>query len=382
MPATRHHTRSLWRLLLPLLLLLLYLSGGCSRLREQLEFWVERTFTEASPREAFLRSRPFDSATLARWDSAYQRVFRDTLRIELPHREVFRATGDPGLSAHALHLRLPPGRRLTVRTEGGIPFGELFRMPPAEEPHWLAGWDTLSGYLSYETAGPAAEDLLLVVQSLPKATEPFTLTLESEPALLFPVAGRDADNIGSFWGDRRDGGRRRHEGNDIFAPRGTPVVAAAKGRVARVQDGGLGGKTIWLRDRDRRLNYYYAHLDTQLVRRGQRVSRGDTIARVGNTGNARTTPPHLHFGIYGNGAYDPFPYLGPSDASPADPRRLPGTVTEVPRRGTHYLRLTPSRNGTVIRQLDGGESITEVATTGAFHRVVTVAGETGYVNFD
>ncbi|MGY8915482.1 MAG: peptidoglycan DD-metalloendopeptidase family protein, partial [Flavobacteriales bacterium] len=56
---------------------------------------------------------------------------------------------------------------------------------------------------------------------------------------------------------------------------------------------------------------YYAHLDSIIARDGQRVKRGDTLGLVGNTGNARTTPPHLHFGIYGRGtgAINPLSFL-------------------------------------------------------------------------
>ena len=86
-----------------------------------------------------------------------------------------------------------------------------------------------------------------------------------------------------------------------------------------------GEKTVWLRDGERGLSYYYAHLDSQLVRAGEYVERGDTVGLVGNTGNARTTPPHLHFGIYANGARDPYPYLQGEDAPPTPPAVAPGS---------------------------------------------------------
>jgi hypothetical protein len=64
---------------------------------------------------------------------------------------------------------------------------------------------------------------------------------------------------------------------------------------------------------------YYAHLDEQLVSDGQRVRRGDTIGLVGNTGNAATTSPHLHFGIYApGGAVNPLPFVNPTVKKPAD----------------------------------------------------------------
>lgn len=379
-----HRTRSLWQLLLALFVVALLFNGGCSPLERFAARWIERTFGQVTARDAYRWSGELDRATLERWDSAYQRALRDTLEADLPHQEVFLADTTVRFSAHSLHLRLPPGRILTAqvsRTSGPLPFGELYLLEKGE-PRRVAFWDTLGGYLSYEPPLSETEtQLMLVVQSLPEPGGPFTLLLESRPALLFPVAGRDAGSIGSFWGDRRDGGRRRHEGNDIFAPRGTPLLAVADGRVTRVQEGGLGGKTVWLRDRDRRLNYYYAHLDSQGVYRGQTVARGDTIGWVGNTGNARTTPPHLHFGIYANGARDPLPFLQGPDGQAPGPLVRPGTLTSVPGRGRHYLRRAPSSDGRVLRRLAGGEEIREMGVTGSFYRVTTAAGETGYVTF-
>jgi len=130
--------------------------------------------------------------------------------------------------------------------------------------------------------------VVLVVQAAPWRFVDYELQLTSEPVLQFPVEGKDEKAIQSFWGAPRDGGRRKHEGNDIFAPKGTPLLALTDGKITRVNNGGLGGKTVWLYDAERGLRYYYAHLDEQLVTKGQRVRRGDVVGTVGNTGNART----------------------------------------------------------------------------------------------
>ena len=138
--------------------------------------------------------------------------------------------------------------------------------------------------------------------------------------MTFPVQGGQSRGIGSPFGAERGGGLRRHRGVDLFAPRGTPVLAAADGRVWRVGWDPLGGRVIWQRDPKHGAWLYYAHLDRQLVRFGQRVSAGDVIGLVGNTGNARTTPPHLHFGVYAPGAIDPAPLLpAKSDARVSPP---------------------------------------------------------------
>lgn len=121
---------------------------------------------------------------------------------------------------------------------------------------------------------------------------------------LFPVADKSPRHIISRFGDAR--GRRKHQGIDIKADRGTPVLAIAKGTVERVNDGGNGGKQIWLRLRDSTM-VFYAHLDEQWVEAGDEVNAGQAIGSVGNTGNARHTTPHLHFEILlpGRGEVDP-----------------------------------------------------------------------------
>jgi murein DD-endopeptidase MepM/ murein hydrolase activator NlpD len=132
-----------------------------------------------------------------------------------------------------------------------------------------------------------------------------------EASLRFPVQGVGPGAVQSGFGSARDAGRRRHEGIDIFAPRGTPVIAAADGWITRQTTNRLGGNVVWLWAPSRRVSLYYAHLDRQAVTPGERVMAGETIGYVGNTGNARGTSPHLHFGIYASlaGAVDPLPYV-------------------------------------------------------------------------
>ena len=104
---------------------------------------------------------------------------------------------------------------------------------------------------------------------------------------------------------------RLHEGQDIFAPRDTPVVSATDGVVVRIGENKLGGHTVSVLGPGAR-TYYYAHLDhyAEGIHVGQLIARGTVIGYIGNTGNARTTPPHLHFGVYGRqGALNPLPLL-------------------------------------------------------------------------
>lgn len=129
-------------------------------------------------------------------------------------------------------------------------------------------------------------------------------------SLPVPVADVDASRIADTWGAPR-GRDRRHEGVDIFAARGTPVLSTTRGVVASVREGGLGGRQVWVLGPARE-RHYYAHLDDWAagLSAGDVVLPGDRLGFVGTTGNARGTPPHLHYGIYGaQGALDPLPRL-------------------------------------------------------------------------
>ncbi|HJL16100.1 MAG TPA: M23 family metallopeptidase [Sandaracinaceae bacterium LLY-WYZ-13_1] len=120
-----------------------------------------------------------------------------------------------------------------------------------------------------------------------------------------------------------------HLGNDIFAARGTPIVAARGGRVSYVRDDAVGGLNVGVVD-DCGWTQYYAHLDAiePTLRVGQRVRAGDPIGAMGDTGSARGTPVHLHFSVYPDGNYragiDPFGLLGGRHASACDAGSEPG----------------------------------------------------------
>lgn len=116
--------------------------------------------------------------------------------------------------------------------------------------------------------------------------------------LLMPVQGVRVRQVANTWGAPRGGGRL-HEGQDIFAPRGTPVYAATDGFVWRMGYGALGGNYLFVAGAGGR-RYYYAHLERYAdgLQVGDYVTTGTLIGYVGNTGNAVTTPPHLHLGIY------------------------------------------------------------------------------------
>ena len=130
-------------------------------------------------------------------------------------------------------------------------------------------------------------------------------------ALIMPVVGIRTSQLYDSWGDSRDGGSRKHRGIDIMAPKGTPLVAVADGILSYIGEQPKGGLCLWLTT-ESGTSFYYAHLDRWApgLFEGMEVHTGDLLGYVGNTGNARTTPPHLHFGINQNDEMvNPYPVL-------------------------------------------------------------------------
>ncbi len=127
----------------------------------------------------------------------------------------------------------------------------------------------------------------------------------------FPIAWPYSLPLINSWGYPRSGGRR-HEGIDLFAAAGTPLVATERGVVTRIGNGTLGGLRLWLRG-ESGTDWYYAHLSAFApgLWENQVVEVGELIGFVGNTGNAVGTPPHLHMQIHPNGGdpVNPYPLL-------------------------------------------------------------------------
>lgn len=334
-------------------MVLLALLASCSKPQT-----LAALFQKTTPHDDYARALDragLQEAALGRqWQQAADQALRDSLTVTLPVLETgyFRPEQPTAASyryavraGELVHVRLTlaPGPVLAPRV-----FVDAFALPPGQKPELLkwTATDTIAAG-SYDYSYLATDDgrHLLRVQPELLAAGRYTLRLWRGPGLgLFPVKGRTDQAIGSFWGNARDGGARRHEGVDIFAPRGTPAVAAADGYITRTDETKLGGRVVWLADTQGQ-HLYYAHLDKQLVQPGQRVRAGDTLGLVGNTGNARTTAPHLHFGIYraGRGAVDPWPFLHREDPIPtplAGPDRRGEWVRPRPAQATRQLPAT------------------------------------------
>ena len=128
------------------------------------------------------------------------------------------------------------------------------------QPKHITAADTTTNSLQHEVTETSQYILRLQPELL--SSGEFTVTITAGPALTYPIKAPGKDHIKSFWGANRDGGARKHEGVDIFAARGTPVVAAADGRVTRVTETAIGGKVVWVKVKDRDYTLYYAHLDS------------------------------------------------------------------------------------------------------------------------
>ena len=267
-----------------------------------------------APHDAYadaLRQAGLDSTLLGRrWGGAALDALDAAADTDLPARpDVAFEAAEP--SAQAWRIDVERGEVLRVEVaplDSARVFVDLFRADSTRER--LAGEVVAGDTLRLERPAAADETVVLRVQPELLAAGTVGVVVETDPSLGFPVAGADEGAIRSRWGADRDGGARRHEGIDVFAERGTPVVAARAGRVTRVQETPIGGRVVWLRPDGEAVSLYYAHLDTQRVAPGARVAAGDTLGTVGNTGNAAATPPHLHFGVYGRGgAVDPEPFV-------------------------------------------------------------------------
>ncbi len=361
--------------------------SGCEQIEQ-----VEDRWRPMTPHEEYLQG--LHDAGLAgsglsqAWILEAAEAVRSPRDVELPFREATYVAADAP-EAIGYRFRLERGQQirigLDVEADPSLQvFLDFFRLAadPADPPRPVATARTTPEGLVYEP--DRAGDYLVRLQPELLQSGRMTLTLELNPALAFPVEGRDIRAILSFFGVARDGGRRSHEGVDVFAPRGTPVLASAAGRITRANVTNLGGKVVWLRDDVKRRSIYYAHLDSQTVTAGTRVEIGDTVGFVGNTGNARTTPPHLHYGVYyrGEGAIDPFPFLAPPR------RRLAEVVADADRLGSWArvvneglrLRAQPESRADVVRELPQHTAVRLVGASGEWYRVRLPDGTAGYLS--
>lgn len=361
-------------------------ATGCDRLRNA----AEQVFDQRTPRERYVAGLEgaglAGTALVQDWAMVGQRALFEAPVVPSTHvEEGYLPPGEPAAIAFRVPVRR--GQALTFEVQlVGDTATTLF------VDAWVPSPDSAGVLEPVATADSGRRELVLeprrdgeiIVRAQPELLRGgrFRASVRTAPTLGFPVQGRGERDIGSRFGAPRDGGRRGHHGIDIFAPRGTPVVAARAGRVSRVQTTPIGGHVVWLRD-DRGNSLYYAHLDRQAVTEGMEVTPGDTLGFVGNSGNARTTPPHLHFGVYrrGSGPVDPYWFVHrPRIVVPrlaADTAHLGEWVRN--RREGLVLRAAPDARADSVMRLPRHTALRVVSATGAWYRVRLPGGPSGYL---
>ncbi|MBC7565656.1 MAG: M23 family metallopeptidase [Pedobacter sp.] len=275
-------------------------------------------FKAASPHEQYqgkLTTTGFDqTAAGSAWINASQASLLRPSQIKLPFKERGYFSAEK-VTAIAYEFTATKGQKISIAisqkpVEDFRIYVDLMSLEN-QKIKSLAFLDTLKSGLEYEIDNTGKYLVRLQPELLTSGE--YLLEINYGPSLEYPIKTTSRNNIQSFFGDGRDANTRKHEGVDIFAARLTPVIASANGIITRVNENNLGGKVVWIRPNGKNYTLYYAHLDKQLAIEGQQVVVGDTLGLVGNTGNARTTAPHLHFGIYDSGgAIDPLPFVNPS----------------------------------------------------------------------
>jgi murein DD-endopeptidase MepM/ murein hydrolase activator NlpD len=347
-------------------------------------------FGKKSPHEQYgekIKNAGLNETALGRkWFLAAEQSLSSPLNIDIPYSEAgYFPADDP--KAVGLIFGGKRGEKLSINVNknpatGFAVYLDLWRPAATAEatPKFILAGDTLSSAVSYEVEADGTYILRLQPELL-KGGE-YTISITSGPSLAFPVTPKVKSNIGSFWGVARDAGARRHEGIDIFAPRRTALVAAAEGTVTRVNENALGGKVVFLNPTNKNYTLYYAHLDEQLVEPGQHVKTGDTIGLMGNTGNARFTSPHLHFGIYtGSGAVDPLPFVN-RVTKPAE--KISASLANLGKwvRNTEQVKLLPgvSLKSRETLTLEANTLLKVEAATAAWYKVSLPGGEKGFIS--
>lgn len=359
----------------------LILLSSCSELKK-----AENLITGLSEKEQYQKDFQISDELFEIWNERHELALDDSLEIELPYTEkgMFKPRN---FAIYSYQVYLMPGEVLEaeIKTDSSqtLVFSSLFRKTKEDLPGFklVKSGKPDEKLIKYEIKESGLYKLIL--QPEIEAHTAFNISVNKSPAFLFPVSeGRNGD-IGSYWGDIRDGGRRNHQGIDIFAKRGTPVIAAVDGRVGFTGEKGLGGKQVWLRDPKRRLSLYYAHLDS-IVPNLSKVSMGDTLGFVGNTGNAATTPPHLHFGVYGRGtgAIDPLGYVYLTEViedSEIDPVSYSSNL-KVSSNSANFRNKPATSNSEIIKKGTSGELLAVQGKTADWFHVRDSLNKSMYIH--
>lgn len=336
-------------------------------------------FTNPSAREVYGRTHQKDS-NFTKWQATFQKALKDSLFINIPYLEV--GTFSPQyMPTYSYNTTLERGEILMVEGRGDSTtvFIDIFHYNAKDS---LADKALITAKLLKDTPihMPVTETgtYKIIIQPELYASDTFQLEIYTKPSLVFPVTGFSDKAIQSFWGNPRSGGTRTHEGIDIFAPRSTPVVAVTNGYITFKGDRGLGGKQVWLRDGLFGISYYYAHLDS-IKATTTKVKAEDTLGYVGNTGNAKTTAPHLHFGIYtSHGAIDPLPFVRNRERRNTKPAIPKEKGVMLSRNGN--VRMAPNSASPALMTLKNNDTLFILGKSENWYHILSSDSLKGFIN--
>lgn len=328
-----------------------------------------------------------DQTALGRaWIDAASRAIANPQRVQIPFRETGYFPVEYTRAAAWIFLA-KKGQQLSIEltknpSSDFIVYLELFE--PASDNRnlkLLASADSSGKMDPFEVKDDG--DFVIRLQPELLRSGEYTLSITVGPSLAYPIRANGSGHTKSFWGAARDNNTRKHEGIDMFAPKRTPVVAVADGAVTRVDENELGGKVVWMRPAGKDYSLYYAHLDSQLVESGKLVKTGEVLGLMGNTGNARTTSPHLHFGIYTKGgAVDPFPFVDPELKKPSPVKGDRDKLNSWTRITASTRLSTSSMENSQGITLVSNQLIRPIAAIADKYHVLLPDGSNGYVAID
>lgn len=342
-------------------------------------------FKAATPHEQYQRklaATGLDKTAMGSlWLNSAAVSLDKALSISIPFKELGYFSAEKA-AATAYKFNAIKGQKLTISlnkkplTDAAI-YVDVWQVN-ANNTKLVASADTLNNNILFDI-DESGTFLIRLQPELLQSVE-YNLEITSGPSQGFPTR-TGLNNIKSYFGDGRDANSRKHEGVDIFGNFRSPVVATANGTIIRVNENNLGGKVVWFRPKNKDYTLYYAHLDEQLVTAGQEVLVGDTLGLMGNTGNAKTTQPHLHFGLYtSSGAIDPLPFINPTIKKSANITAFTSNLNRTLRTNQNtFLYNSPANNAERIRTLQSGTILIANSASANWYRTELPDGSFGFI---
>lgn len=272
--------------------------------------------------------------------------------------------GSGGTQPGGNSTKPPPAQPQPASGPGGAAGSSV---PPLSIPNIARSPSQTTSKL-LEILGPVADRGIPLEQVIAQAAAPF------------PVAGQAW--FTHDWGfPRYVPYPHLHEGTDIFADFGTPIVASGPGVVAGMGNTSIGGISAWVAGDDGS-GFYYTHMQglAEGLHVGQRVEMGTVIGYVGNTGNAITTPPHLHFEVHppikdakgrivASGVTTLPNGLGRTNTPPTDPKPyLDQWLRDAEQRAVVFVQEFIQRYAGLSRQIHFSRRVDQMFTTDSVDR--------------